>query len=89
MHCPLRDAPRRADLAWLTLTRSLGSIFTALVKSFVGDILMPPLSIIFPLGKNIEQKFAVLKKGPQYNATSGYNTLNQAQEDGAVVLAYG
>lgn len=67
----------------------LASIFTDLVKSFVGDILMPPISIILPLRKNIEEKFAVLRTGDTYNATMGYNTLKQAQEDGAVVMAYG
>ena len=50
---------------------------------------MPPLSVIFPVNKNIEQKFAVLRYGSGYNATVGYNTLFQAQEDGAVVMAYG
>ncbi len=50
---------------------------------------MPPLSIILPLNKNIEEKFAVLQPGPLYNATSGYNTLHQAIDDGAVVMAYG
>ncbi|KAI9902597.1 hypothetical protein N3K66_001949 [Trichothecium roseum] len=68
----------------------LASIFTDLVKSFVGDILMPPLSVILPLNKNIEQKFAVLRVGDgNFNASTGYNTLHQAQEDGAVVMAYG
>ena len=41
------------------------------------------------LNKNIEEKFAVLKRGPHYVAQHGYNTLEQAQQDGAVVLAYG
>ncbi|KAF7547807.1 hypothetical protein G7046_g8887 [Stylonectria norvegica] len=66
----------------------LASGFTALVKSFVSDILMPPLSVILPLNKNIEEKFAVLKAGPEYKKI-GYNTLQQAQDDGAVVMPYG
>ena len=69
--------------------RSLASVFTDLVKSFVSDILMPPISIILPLRRNIEEKFAVLRLGNNYNATTGYKTLRQAQEDGAVVMAYG
>jgi large conductance mechanosensitive channel len=64
-------------------------MFTELIKSFVADILMPPISIILPLNKNIEEKFAVLKTGPNYNKSNGYNTLHQAQEDGAVVMSYG
>ena len=50
---------------------------------------MPPLSIILPLRRNIAQKFAVLRIGQNYNETVGYNTLQQAQDDGAVVMAYG
>lgn len=68
---------------------SLAATFTDLVKSFVSDILMPPISIILPLNKNMEEKFAVLKAGPHFNKTSKYNTLHQAQADGAVVMAYG
>ncbi|ODA76269.1 hypothetical protein RJ55_08114 [Drechmeria coniospora] len=67
----------------------LANIFTDLVKSFVSAILMPPISIILPVNRNIEEKFAVLRRGPSYNATTGYNTLHQALEDGAVVMAYG
>lgn len=36
----------------------------------------------------MDQKFAVLSKGPNF-ASEGYNTLHQAREDGALVLAYG
>jgi large conductance mechanosensitive channel len=50
---------------------------------------MPPISIVFPVNKNIEEKFAVLRYGNNYNSTIGYNTLHQAMEDGAVVMAYG
>ena len=41
--------------------------------------------------KNLDEKFAVLKRGPTYNTTDGhgYNTLKQAADDGAVVMAYG
>ncbi|KAM6482537.1 gated mechanosensitive channel [Trichoderma sp. SZMC 28011] len=70
----------------------LAAAFTDLVKSFVSAILMPPISVILPINKNIEEKFAVLRPGPKYNASSpagGYNTLHQAQADGAVVMAYG
>lgn len=35
----------------------------------------------------MEEKFAVLRSGPQYHI--GYNTLKQALDDGAVVMAYG
>ncbi|KAL2129514.1 hypothetical protein VTI74DRAFT_7664 [Chaetomium olivicolor] len=67
----------------------LASMFTALVTSLVTDILLPPLSVILPLNKNLEEKFAVLRPGPHQPPDGGYNTLKQAQEDGAVVMAYG
>lgn len=37
----------------------------------------------------MDQKFAVLSKGPSFDQQYGYNTLRQAREDGALVLAYG
>jgi large conductance mechanosensitive channel len=67
----------------------LASMFTAVVTSFVSDILLPPLSVLLPLNKNLEEKFAVLRAGPNEPSDGGYNTLKQAQEDGAVVMAYG
>jgi len=63
-------------------------MFTAVVTSLVSDILLPPLSVILPLNKNLEEKFAVLRPGPE-RGPDGYNTLKQAQDDGAVVMAYG
>ncbi|KAK4660839.1 hypothetical protein QC762_122620 [Podospora pseudocomata] len=67
----------------------IASMFTALVTSLVTDILLPPISVLLPLNKNLEEKFAVLKGGPKYKGEGGYNTLKQAQADGAVVMAYG
>ncbi|KAI1384896.1 gated mechanosensitive channel [Hypoxylon trugodes] len=67
----------------------LATAFTALTTSLVSDILLPPLSVILPLRRNMNEKFAVLREGPNYDAEDGYNTLEQARNDGAVVLAYG
>jgi large conductance mechanosensitive channel len=39
------------------------------------------------MNRNVAQKFWVLKGGP--NAADGYNTLKQAEDDGAVTMAYG
>lgn len=60
-----------------------------MVKSFVNNILMPPISIILPLNKNMDEKFAILKAGPNFNKSAKYNTPQQARDDGAVVMAYG
>ncbi|KAK0645688.1 large-conductance mechanosensitive channel [Cercophora newfieldiana] len=66
----------------------IASMFTAVVTSLVTDILLPPLSVLLPLNKNLEEKFAVLRAGPG-QPEGGYNTLKLAQDDGAVVMAYG
>lgn len=50
---------------------------------------MPPISLLMPVQRNMREKFFVLHYGPNYNSTTGYNTLGQAQSDGAVVMAYG
>lgn len=70
---------------------SLAAAFTTVVTSFVSDILLPPLSLLPFINRNMDEKFAVLRKGPNYNQTMsiGYNTMQQAADDGAVVLAYG
>jgi large conductance mechanosensitive channel len=71
------------------LSISLAAAFTRLVTSFVSDIILPVVSLLPYLQRNFNEKFAVLRKGPNYSETIGYNTLKQAQEDGALVLAYG
>ncbi|KAH8656622.1 putative ion channel [Tricladium varicosporioides] len=69
----------------------IAAAFTTVVTSFVSEILLPPLSLLPFVHRNLDEKFAVLKKGPHYNFTDGhgYNTVDQATEDGAVVMAYG
>lgn len=70
----------------------IAAAFTTVVTSFVSDILLPPISLLPFLDRNLDEKFAVLSKGPGFaNGTGegpGYNTLKQAADDGAVVLAY-
>jgi large conductance mechanosensitive channel len=71
---------------------SVASAFTSVVTSFVSDILLPPLSLLPFINRNMDEKFAVLRAGKNYhNGTHGhgYNTLSQALDDGAVVMAYG
>lgn len=69
----------------------IASAFTQVVNSFVTDIILPPISLLPFLARNLDEKFAVLKGGDGFtNGTlKGYNTVNQARDDGAVVLAYG
>ncbi|KAI0523665.1 large-conductance mechanosensitive channel [Xylaria bambusicola] len=67
----------------------LANAFTTVTTSFVNDILLPPLSVLLPLNRNMDEKFLVLKAGPNYEEQNGYNTIDLAHEDGAVILAYG
>lgn len=56
----------------------------------MSDIILPPLSVLLPLNANLDLKFAVLQAGPSYaDLPRGYRTIDQAQADGAVVMAYG
>jgi len=41
------------------------------------------------MSRNLEEKFLVLRKGPLYSKSGGYNTRHQAIDDGAVILTYG
>ncbi|KAJ7283464.1 hypothetical protein C8J57DRAFT_735988 [Mycena rebaudengoi] len=59
--------------------------FSNLVNSLVSDLLLPPISLLPFMGRNLPAKFAVLRRGPN----APYNTLKQAADDGAVYLAYG
>ncbi|KAI1498735.1 large-conductance mechanosensitive channel [Biscogniauxia marginata] len=99
----LQEGERRAKRAWsgfidfafsgnileIAFGLILANAFTTVTTSFVNDILLPPLSVILPLNRNMDEKFAILKPGPKYEELKGYTTVFQAQEDGAVVLAYG
>lgn len=67
----------------------LASAFTTVVNSFVSDIILPPISLIPFINRNLDEKFAVLRGGPWREAGNNYNTLKQALDDGAIVLAYG
>lgn len=62
------------------------------VTSFVSDILLPPISLLPFMQKNLDEKFAILRPGHHYNESQkhgGYNTMDQALSDGAVIMAYG
>jgi len=65
----------------------VAAAFTKVVTSFVKDIIMPVISLLPFINHNLEEKFSVLKPGP--NISEGYNTVAQALNDGAVVLAWG
>ncbi|PVG01717.1 ion channel [Serendipita vermifera] len=65
----------------------IAGAFTRIVNSTVSDLLLPLVALLPFMGRNLPQKFLVLRGGP--NAADGYNTLKQAEDDGAVTMAYG
>jgi len=74
----------------LTIPR-LAASFTAVANSLVSDIILPLVSLLPFIGRNIEENFLILRAGPSYDKhiSRGYNTVGQALDDGAVVWAYG
>jgi len=67
----------------------IAAAFTKVVNSLTSDLLLPIISLLPFLRRNFNEKFAVLRRGPHYTKGHGYNTLKQALDDGAVVMAYG
>ncbi|KAJ5397443.1 hypothetical protein N7509_005556 [Penicillium cosmopolitanum] len=79
----------RDNVLEVALGLIIGNAFTKVVTSFVTDVVLPVVSLLPFLNKNMDQKFAVLSKGPNYIHGQGYNTVKQARDDGALVLAWG
>ena len=63
----------------------IGAAFGALVKSFVANILMPPIGLLMG-GRDFSNLFVVLKSGAQ---PGPYATIEAAKEAGAVVWPWG
>lgn len=81
------DFALRDNVLEVAVGLMIAAAFTTLVNSFVSDLLLPPISLLpFMSHRNLPQKFVVLKRGE--NGTH-YNTLQQAQDDGAVTMNYG
>ncbi|KAI0734005.1 ion channel [Fomitopsis betulina] len=81
------DFALRDNVLEVAVGLMIASAFTTLVNSFVSDLLLPPISLLpFMSHRNLPQKFVVLQRGE--NGTH-YNTLQQAQDDGAVTMNYG
>ncbi|KAJ6037094.1 hypothetical protein N7540_001373 [Penicillium herquei] len=79
----------RDNVLEVALGLIIANSFTQVVTSFVSDIVLPIVSLLPFLNRNMDQKFAVLSSGPHYDPKKGYNTVSQARDDGALVLAWG
>lgn len=85
-----RDFALRDNVLEVAVGLVLAAVFTSVVTSFVNDILLPPLALLPGFGSNLNERFAVLRYG-LHGPTSGgrYLTVQQALDDGAIVMAYG
>ncbi|KAJ5432947.1 Large-conductance mechanosensitive channel [Penicillium daleae] len=79
----------RDNVLEVALGLIIANAFTKVVTSFVSDMALPIVSLLPFLNRNMDQKFAVLSQGPNYVDGEGYNTIEQARDDGALVLAWG
>lgn len=75
----------RGNLIDMAIGIAVGTAFATIAKSFVEDIIMPPIGLL--LG-NVEFKdlFLILRPG---DPLGPYNTLADARSAGAVAIAYG
>lgn len=76
---------KRGNLIDMAIGIAVGTAFATIAKSLVDDIIMPPIGLF--LG-NVEfnNLFLLLRQG---EPAGPYLTLAQAQEAGAVTIAYG
>lgn len=64
----------------------LGAAFVAVVQSLVGDVIMPGVGLLLA-GQDFSDLYWVLREGA--TPLAGGETLTQARDSGAVVVAYG
>jgi large conductance mechanosensitive channel len=80
-----REFAMRGNVVDLAVGLVLGVSFGAIVKSFVDDLLMPPLGLATG-GVDFTDKFALLQAG---DPPAPYLSLEQAKAAGAVTVNYG
>lgn len=76
---------KRGNVMDMAVGIVIGAAFTAVVKSLVNDILMPPIGLILG-GVDFSNIMTVLKQG---DPAGPYASLAQAKDAGAVVIAWG
>lgn len=77
----------RENVLEVALGLIIAKAFSRVVSSLVSDVLLPVVSLLPFLNHNFHDMFAVPKGGAHQK--EGYNTIEQALSDGALVLAYG
>ncbi len=80
-----KEFAMRGNVVDMAVGIVIGAAFGTIVKSFVADVLMPPIGLL--LGNvDFSNLFAVIKDGA---TAAPYATLEAAREAGAVTLNYG
>ena len=80
-----KDFVQRGNVVDMAVGIVIGAAFGTVVKSFVQNVLMPPIGLLLG-GTDFSNLFILLKEGTK---PGPYPTLKAAQEAGATVLAYG
>ncbi len=76
---------QRGNVLDMAIGIVIGAAFGAVVKSFVTNVLMPPIGLLLG-GTDFSNLYLLLKEG---NPPGPYASLKAAQEAGAAVLAWG
>ncbi len=76
----------RGNVVDMAIGIVIGAAFSAIVKSMVDDVLMPPIGLLLG-GVDFSDFFIVLKEGAK--AAAPYHTLADAKAAGAVTLNFG
>jgi len=81
-----REFAMRGNVVDMAVGIVIGAAFGTIVKSFVADVLMPPIGLAMG-GVDFSNLFMVLKQGA--DVAGPYASLAAAQEAGAVTINYG
>lgn len=82
-----REFAIRGNVVDMAVGIIIGGAFGAIVASLVNDVLMPLLGLLTG-GADFANLFVVLREGTTVPA-GGYETLQAAQEAGAITINYG
>jgi len=80
-----KEFAMRGNVVDMAVGIVIGAAFGTIVKSFVSDVLMPPIGLLMG-GVDFSNLFAVIKEGVP---AGPYAALADAQAAGAVTLNYG
>jgi len=83
------DFALRDNVLEIAIGLIFASSFTAVANSLVSDIILPVVSLLPFLSRNLGEKFLILRHGETWDPNNDYNTIKQAIDDGALVWAYG